>query len=713
MAFGGLLNRRRRRRQRGNQHDSADRRDAGAAGHFHHHRAADDARGEGRPAGGVQRQPERDQARHDQARRSRPTARCTGTPKPSTPLRGRRGWTCAATQLPQPEMHIRADGELAYKHVAQIMADAARAGLDQTRFRHRSEGRALIRNFRHRKNRAFMRTTFSQPPASQAFCSASQSISTRRAKPCHTYDRARLRAFCASCWHAFNRVSAAPAAASLAFMPCWRPLHWRKPQPRPRIAAPAASETTLPTVKVEDTADPMAVNNGYQATETRVGKVRQDPHDVPQAVTTVTHQLMEEQQVGSPARSAAQRVGPHLQRRRRRPLRRQHDAARLLYLRRHVSRRHPRHRAVQPRNLLPRTDRRAARLRLDAVRPRPGRRRHQPRLQDAQARRRLQAHRQRRHRGLQRSHRRPQQAAGRRQRRAGEPDEARRRQLARKTRPPAPNPKSIAAARRSASRSACRPTTSSTSRYLYLRNRDIPDYGFSFDNATRRPNTNFSLDTFWGIDRNFDDSDVNVTTATWTHRFSPKTELRTSVRYGDYERSYWARTPSPTVAPGDTGLNLPSTNTGPDPFVGLRNAGPAIGPDIQLPRLGHEARSGRRRRISARRQPSRGAAQPWRHQRVTPPVFQPYVEGTGGLNNFTSDSYAIYLQDTVEFMPFWKATLGVRRDQLTPNTPAPPRPNWITASGAIAPRCRTSPPRRRTTTSATAIRSARPPICIS
>ncbi len=40
----------------------------------------------------------------------------------------------AAQQMPQPEIHIRADGELAYKHVAQIMADAAKAGLGKLGF---------------------------------------------------------------------------------------------------------------------------------------------------------------------------------------------------------------------------------------------------------------------------------------------------------------------------------------------------------------------------------------------------------------------------------------------------------------------------------------------------------------------------------------------------------------------------------------------------
>jgi biopolymer transport protein ExbD len=40
----------------------------------------------------------------------------------------------AAQQAPQPEIHLRADGDLAYRHVAQIMADAAKAGLGKLGF---------------------------------------------------------------------------------------------------------------------------------------------------------------------------------------------------------------------------------------------------------------------------------------------------------------------------------------------------------------------------------------------------------------------------------------------------------------------------------------------------------------------------------------------------------------------------------------------------
>ena len=86
-------------------------------------------------------------------------------------------------------------------------------------------------------------------------------------------------------------VAAKPAAASLAFMML---------APGFALAqTPPADATALSTVNVEDSADPMQVNNGYQATQTRVGKTLQDPHEIPQAITTVTRQLMEDQQVGN------------------------------------------------------------------------------------------------------------------------------------------------------------------------------------------------------------------------------------------------------------------------------------------------------------------------------------------------------------------------------------------------------------------------------
>jgi biopolymer transport protein ExbD len=50
----------------------------------------------------------------------------------------RSGWRsrmdAAATQRPQPEVHIRADGAVAYRRVAEVMSDAAKAGLTRIGF---------------------------------------------------------------------------------------------------------------------------------------------------------------------------------------------------------------------------------------------------------------------------------------------------------------------------------------------------------------------------------------------------------------------------------------------------------------------------------------------------------------------------------------------------------------------------------------------------
>ena len=58
----------------------------------------------------------------------------------------------------------------------------------------------------------------------------------------------------------------------------------------------AEAEKTLSSVTVTANQEQQ---DGYRATKTRVGKVVQDPHDVPQAITTVTRALIEEQEANS------------------------------------------------------------------------------------------------------------------------------------------------------------------------------------------------------------------------------------------------------------------------------------------------------------------------------------------------------------------------------------------------------------------------------
>ncbi len=208
---------------------------------------------------------------------------------------------------------------------------------------------------------------------------------------------------------------------------------------------------------------------------------------------------------------------------------------------------------------------------------------------------------------------------------------------------------------------------------------DIPDYGVSFDTNTRAPQGNFPVSNFWGIDRNFDKSDTSITTATYTKKLAPETEWRTQLRYADYERSYWARTPSATIAPGTTGLNLPCTNgTCVGPTRGMDyetlNLQSDYSTKFNLNGMKHELLSGveffREDSFRNNLQNLGGITA------LNPPIIQPYITSftttpalpapTGPTDpvRFKSNSYAVFVQDTVEFVPHWKATLGVRRDYM-------------------------------------------------
>jgi catecholate siderophore receptor len=204
--------------------------------------------------------------------------------------------------------------------------------------------------------------------------------------------------------------------------------------------------------------------------------------------------------------------------------------------------------------------------------------------------------------------------------------------------------------------------------HVLTRTDDIPDYGFSFDAATRKPNTNFPVDTYWGTDRNFDESETNVSTATYTHRFAPDTAWRAQLRRGDYERSYWARTPNATQAPNAEGIVIGGN--------GIPNGGPTRMMDYETLALQSDFNSafealGMKHEYLAgveyfQEDSYRVGLENLGGTTVdNPPFYRPYQGSTTAIPvEFEADSYAVYGQDTVEFIPRWKATLGARRDYM-------------------------------------------------
>lgn len=196
-----------------------------------------------------------------------------------------------------------------------------------------------------------------------------------------------------------------------------------------------------------------------------------------------------------------------------------------------------------------------------------------------------------------------------------------------------------------------------------LRTRDNPDYGVSFDASTRRPGTIQPPETFFGIDRTFDDSDTNLTTLVNELRFGPDTHLRTQLRYGSYERSYWAKTPNLSTPPnalGGVGGNQTRAS-----YYDTLTLQSDFSTKLHAAGMTHEVLAG----VEYLHEDG------WRKGlqnfgSTAAPDYRAYAEALAGNPvSFKGDSYAVYLQDTIEFLPRFKATLGVRRDELDSTYP--------------------------------------------
>ncbi len=204
--------------------------------------------------------------------------------------------------------------------------------------------------------------------------------------------------------------------------------------------------------------------------------------------------------------------------------------------------------------------------------------------------------------------------------------------------------------------------------HIYTTVDDKPDYGVNFDSTTRKPQEKFPVKYYWGTNSNFDKGTVNISTATFTHHFSPASEWRTQVRYADYERSYWARTPSLTIAPNAEGkvCNTPtSCNGGPTRTMNYKTI--TVQTDynhrFHLFGMNHDFLLGGE---YLNEDSFRHSLQNFGGTTsANPPLFRPYKANSAGIPvEFNSDTYAVYVQDTVEFIPKWKLTLGGRRDEM-------------------------------------------------
>lgn len=215
--------------------------------------------------------------------------------------------------------------------------------------------------------------------------------------------------------------------------------------------------------------------------------------------------------------------------------------------------------------------------------------------------------------------------------------------------------------------------------HVYTKTRDVPDFGIRFA-SNKRPINTASIDdkTFYGTDRNFDDSETQVTTGIFTHKFSEDTQLRTQVRHAEYDRGYWAQTPSALLptATGTGGSNGNQTRTSEYKtdmiqtdfntkfeIAGMKNQFLA-GAEY----LKEDSERNSLRAFNAR------TGQPYSSS-LTNAQLNTQISANGvfyrrGVENFTrpakfqADNYAVYMQDTIEFVKNWDLLVGLRRDEM-------------------------------------------------
>ena len=189
--------------------------------------------------------------------------------------------------------------------------------------------------------------------------------------------------------------------------------------------------------------------------------------------------------------------------------------------------------------------------------------------------------------------------------------------------------------------------------HLWVKTRDNADYGIPFVN--RRPNEAMAkAGNYYGVDAGFDNSDTNVTTASYLYTIAPDTQWRTVLRKANYKRSYWAVAGQGTLTAASTSGQAKTREFETDNYVLQSDFNTAF----SLLGMRHEVVTGAEylREESIR----------WALRNLGTTTSPMYVPGnfTGTATTYSGDTYSAYVQDTVEFIRNWKATMGVRRDEM-------------------------------------------------
>ncbi len=191
--------------------------------------------------------------------------------------------------------------------------------------------------------------------------------------------------------------------------------------------------------------------------------------------------------------------------------------------------------------------------------------------------------------------------------------------------------------------------------HLWVKTQDRADYGIPFLNG--KPNQQRAeAGNYYGVDGNFDDSETNISTFNYLFKISPDTQWRTVLRAANYKRAYWAVAGQGNLTANSTQQQAKTRQFETDNYVLQSDLNTAF------------TFLGMRNEVITGFEYLREDSTRWGLRNLgtaTNPVYKAGMFTTAPASTYKGDTYSAYVQDTLEFIPDWKLTTGIRRDQMS------------------------------------------------
>ncbi|MCB6183713.1 TonB-dependent siderophore receptor [Leeia sp. TBRC 13508] len=199
--------------------------------------------------------------------------------------------------------------------------------------------------------------------------------------------------------------------------------------------------------------------------------------------------------------------------------------------------------------------------------------------------------------------------------------------------------------------------------HYHLETDNVPFFGVPYLNGAPME---VPLNTFYGLAAiDYERDNTDISTVSWKHKFSPTTQLKTTFRHSEYWRDLSATAPrlsgTSTITRQNQARGGEVTN---DTFQA------DLSTTINTGSWNHEILTG----MELARETSNTWSHTYGASRPSTTVYDPnpyptlsasfYNRTTASTGNYKGNTSAFYAQDMIQFAPEWKWLVGARFDQL-------------------------------------------------